>query len=311
MWSMSWLPQEIRSAGDDRPVKDPTFTIRISGDLGWLSRDDGETWCLGDHSVRQVREVVDEAQGEAAMSAEIGQLTAATRAVIGEAMKNQPRADVDPSDHEGIVEASDGKAVGGAVLSESRPLRNVLENRASERRLRPPTFQQLATVLIRAGRVRSWQETEHGGQKATRALPSAGGCNPIELHVVTTDILGLGSGWWTFEPLSCRLLRVDSVDDPMEKVRKSVAERGIECIGGCTVVFAVAHFERTLGRYPAGGMLVWLDGGVLLGGLHLCASDIGLGSCIIAGAGMLPTDRSDVTDIGGIVVGQSPDLATS
>lgn len=280
------------------------LTIRISGDCGWLSSDDGRTWCLDASTVKQVVEIASAAGGSDAIPMKPGDLTAGIRAVLGEAKRSEPRMDVDPSDYGDEPSVEGSKVIGTDLLIESHPLREVLENRTSERRLRPPTLRQLATLLVRTGRVRSWQETENGGQKVSRPLPSAGGCNPIELQVVTTDIQDLPSGWWVFDPLSCRLLPVESEADPVKHVRDLVADRGFEIVGGCTVVFAVARLRRTLERYPAGGTLVWLDAGVTLAGLHLAASDIGLGSCIIAGTGVLPSEQSDVVDIGGIVVGQ-------
>jgi hypothetical protein len=59
-----------------------------------------------------------------------------------------------------------------------------------------------------------------------------------------------------------------------------------------------------LSRYPAGGALVWRDAGVMLGGLHLCASDIELGSCIIGSCGLLESNSQSTVDIGAVLVGR-------
>lgn len=89
-----------------------------------------------------------------------------------------------------------------------------------------------------------------------------------------------------------------------ESVWEELCEAG--SLGGRPggAIFVIARFDRTLSRYPAGSSLVWRDAGVMLATLHLCATDVGLDSCIIGLAGAVVLDEKQmVADLGALAVG--------
>jgi SagB-type dehydrogenase family enzyme len=300
LWSLSWLHQAIDGARRGEAVKD-ALTIRLERDRALVSRDSGETWEL---TPRQVAELwsIDIASAKVPPE-QLGKPTAALLASLAEAEALRPSATpVGPS----ICCDADGGGLklGSITLSGSNTLRDVLLRRQSERALRPPDLRELATVLTRAGRVRGWRETPDGRQTETRALPSAGGCQPIDLHVLSTGISGLRRGEWRFDPLLCELHYLAEDPESLAAVGEDLAARGFELHEGFTAVFAIADFNRTLVRYPAGASLVWRDAGVVLAGLHLCAADIGLASCIVGSSGQLrSTKEQGRTDVGAVLLG--------
>ncbi|HXS45976.1 MAG TPA: hypothetical protein VN756_00765 [Solirubrobacterales bacterium] len=284
-------------------MSDMPFTIRIEDGLELLSNDQGETWRLDPKVASQLRQLCGVLMEEQPLG--FGAETAALRGGLAEAEGISPRANGEADNWRGASSEASGVCLGGLVLPQSRALSDVLDQRVSERCLAPPTLSEVATVLVRGGRVRDWYEVP-GGHKETRALPSAGACNPIELHVLTTKIPGLDAGWWRFDPLRCELHAFDSGAEAFDAISEDFEARGFDLVGGYTAIFTVAEFARTLNRYPAGGSLVWRDAGVALGGLHLCASDIGLASCIVAGCGMLGSNIPGALDVGALLLGHRP-----
>ncbi|MGW0454524.1 hypothetical protein [Gordonia sputi] len=77
-------------------------------------------------------------------------------------------------------------------------------------------------------------------------------------------------------------------------------------------VFVVADPALTLSRYPLGDSLLWREAGALLMLLHLAATDIGLGSCVVGTTGLLLDDmpyEDGPLDLGCVCLGH-PAIAT-
>jgi len=246
------------------------LTLRLEAGEAVVSTDHGDSWALDGRAAAQVRDICDAAADRKAPDSPA--LSAATRGALAEAqmIRPVPSRDGSPSEPAPVAAATpEVLALGSIVLSESHPFRDVLESRCSEREFEPPSLAQLATVLVRVGRLRGWRDAPHAAQEETRALPSAGGCHPVELHVLTSGVEDLPDGRWAFDSLRCSLLRLDSAPEQGER---TYPPPGFTLPHGYAAVFAVAHFQRTLRRYPAGASLVWRVAGVVLAGLHLCAS---------------------------------------
>lgn len=71
---------------------------------------------------------------------------------------------------------------------------------------------------------------------------------------------------------------------------------------------AVGFPAPTLARYPGGMSLLWREAGALLMLVHLAATDLHLGSCLVGTCGVLypigPSPRHPV-DLGAVVIGTS------
>jgi len=196
--------------------------------------------------------------------------------------------------------------LGPVAAGHSGRLSDVLEERVSERDLGPIDLPDLATLLVRSSRIRSWQSGPDGYQVSHRPVPSAGARHPCDLLVAVSEVEGLASGWWLFEPAACGL-----IPGPSRLPDAEIILERLVAIGGLVrtppaAVFVVASFGRTLSRYPGGASLVWRDAGALLGVLHLVAAEAGLSSCILGTCGLVEkrVDESIVADVGALVVGR-------
>lgn len=282
-----------------------SLTVRVEDDIVLVSNDDGDTWRPSAAVAEELRVAAEESSKSGHRSDVRDGGTAVLRGTLGEAQRLQPREHPDPMQSKRGIDGTSVIALGTAVNAESRPLRELLDSRHSERRLEPPGFGELATLLVRAGRVRNWEDLPGGGQRETRAMPSAGACHPVDLFVLTTGTDDLAAGLWRFDPVRCELhLQADDVA-LLDRVEGEFLGRGLELVGGFTAIFVVADFGRTLHRYPAGSTLVWRDAGVILGGLHLCAADVGLGSCVVGSCGLLSEYLDETPDIGAVLIGRS------
>jgi SagB-type dehydrogenase family enzyme len=193
--------------------------------------------------------------------------------------------------------------LGGLVRDDSLRFSSVLGRRRSERDLAAPGLPGLATMLIRCHRVIEWEQGTDGYVMTHRPTPSAGARHPIDLHLLARDVEGLETGAWRFDALSCELVEAQAEhEETLQKLGKIV--------GGPVppaALVAVAHLDRTLSRYPDGLSLLWRDAGALLATLHLCATDLGLASCIVGATGAMTYDlTSGEVDVGTLIVGSPP-----
>jgi SagB-type dehydrogenase family enzyme len=196
-----------------------------------------------------------------------------------------------------------GIALGPLVKSFDMTFEDVLAARRSRRVLAPLDLESLAYVLASIGRVRDWSYADDGCQLTHRAAPSAGGRHPCELAVVVNAVLGIESGLWWFDALRCMLVPQPAGDRVLRASEAVAAATALET-GPPAAVFVVAHFQRTLSRYPAGSALVWRDAGAMLAMLHLAATAAGVSSCIAGTSGVLVRDGENlVADVGALVLG--------
>lgn len=197
-------------------------------------------------------------------------------------------------------------ALGTLVSSESQPLMTVLSKRRSERPMWAPDLARLATILVRSGRVLDVSPAPDGYVMSHRPTPSAGGRHPAEMYVLADHVDGLGAGTWMFDPLGCELV---ATTRPAGTTLRRLGEI-VETNPPPAAILIVTRLERTLSRYPAGLSLVWRDVGALLATLHLCATDLGLASCIVGCCGVFIDDpAAGEIDMGALLVGRRDDAA--
>jgi SagB-type dehydrogenase family enzyme len=175
----------------------------------------------------------------------------------------------------------------------------VLESRCSQRVLGPLSREQLGTLLWHAARVRSIN-----GFREHRASPSGGALHPI--HIVVFDAPFTSAV--LYDPLHHRLGHIAEID--AADLSRRCASLGIvlpDARG--SFLLAVAEFGRTAALYENADSVVWRDAGCLLSTLHLTATWLGLGSCLmgLVGADLAPVLAPDgqVRPVGLLAVGTS------
>jgi len=286
-------------------VSDAPWTIRLDGS-GIASRDNGETALLDAETLAILRRLT------RGLHTDLRQPTATTHASIAEARQATPQPGVGPPINETTVADVGAETIPLGPLTKplDRSFGEVLAGRQSERTLQPLELGDLATLLVHGARVRGWHQSDDGYQMTSRPSPSAGARHPYELMVVVQDVATVAPGLWLFDPARCCLVHRTIDHCTLQTTLAAVnAATGLERSAPATV-FVVAHFERTLNRYPAGSTLVWRDLGAVASTLHLVASAAGLASCIVGTAGVLESEESQLrTDGIALVVGKRRGLA--
>lgn len=174
---------------------------------------------------------------------------------------------------------------------------SVLEARCSERVLGPLSHEQLGTLLWQAARVRAIS-----GFREHRASPSGGGLHPIHIVVFEAPFISAV----LYDPLHHRLGHIAEVDAAGLSMRCASLSLVLPDARG-SFILAVAEFGRTAALYENADSVVWRDAGCLLSTLHLTATWLGLGSCLmgLVGADFAPVfaPAGQVQPVGMIAVG--------
>jgi SagB-type dehydrogenase family enzyme len=283
-------------------------TIRLEDGRLLVSTDDGRSATLGREARLALRQSVEGLLGGvAADDWDYGSPTASTVGIIAESRVLKPRHGNRALDSQSAQPRSGERvAIGPQATPADRAFHEVLAARRSQRSFTPVTLRDLANVLVPAARVQTWWPAPDGFTATERPTPSAGGRHPIDLAIVANSVTELRPGLWHFDPYTCEL-----VEDAGGAARGSAAVTRLcgALQGGAepaAAIFAVAHFERTLNRYPGGASLVLRDAGALLATMQLCAVARGLASCIVGTACTLCDESSPwpITDIGALVLGR-------
>lgn len=279
------------------------ITLRLELDRIIISKDTGDSIIINNkESVTRLSEYLQSLCVDVPYSFDIP--TASTIGMLAESSVIQPRVlnhSVSP-----IEDYDEGQRIklGPLVSKISYPLKDVLQRRVSKRSFHTMSLEDLATVLVRSGRIIEWMEGPDGYQTSHRPVPSAGARHPLELKVITLDVIELEQGLWNFDPVKCELVKAEISIEKLTTTVSILKEVGHIESGPAAIILLVAHFARTLSRYPNGASLVWRDVGVLASILHLCATDIGLASCIVGASQVLDYDESEmVSDVCAVVVG--------
>lgn len=194
----------------------------------------------------------------------------------------------------------------GQALSRSRPFSEVLLDRRSARSFRSCSLAELSTVLIRTHAVLSEGAAVNGDRTTYRPVPSAGGRHPFLLLVLALNVFEMERSAYAFDAHSRSLMPwLPPVD--VGDVSRQIGDAGQFLTEPAAIVVPLADFNRTLSRYPGGQSLVWRDAGALALLLHLCATDLGLASCIVGTSGVISrgTQDSPVQDLGAVAIGRS------
>ena len=189
------------------------------------------------------------------------------------------------------------------------PFDRVLQQRRSIRSYGPLDFVDLVDLLESVFALRAFAEADDGAIRRFRPIPSAGARQPLIPLVLIVDVEPMPPGLWRYDPDGHKLLLVRNPDRGLDEAWALTCAAGELTTRPPAVIVLAARFDATLARYPEGASLVWRDAGVALASLHLTASSLGLGSCILGTAGVIPVDDLVACGIVGALVGDVGALA--
>ena len=216
----------------------------------------------------------------------------------------------DKADEHHCILSTDGPIVAVTDLGPSQPFDQVVRRRSSIRRLHAPRLDDLGLIVARAGLTRHGGTTELGSPVTSRPAPSGGARHPLRMVIITAQPLHAvhPHRGWVLDP-DAAILRPAAASDTAvdEALTRFAGALGLDAVPPAAVV-AVGFPARTLDRYPGGMSLLWRETGALLMLVHLAATDLHLGSCLVGTCGVLypigPTPGHPV-DLGAVVIGTS------
>lgn len=189
------------------------------------------------------------------------------------------------------------------------PFDEVLQQRRSIRTYGPLDFVELVDLLESVFGLRAFAEADDGGIRRFRPIPSAGARQPLIPLLLIHDVEPMPPGLWRYDPDAHKLLLVRLPEDGLDEAWDWACAAGELATRPPALIVLAARFDATLARYPHGASLVWRDAGVALGSLHLTAASLGLGSCILGTAGLIPLKHLAACGIVGALTGDVGALA--
>lgn len=165
----------------------------------------------------------------------------------------------------------------------SQPLEKVMEARRSSREpgLRPLTLADLSCFLWRAAR--QCAPPDSARLPGWRPMPSGGAMWELEFYLAVGRCDGLDPGFYHYDGLSHRLVRLEDRPAPREELLQftRMATRAESGAPDCLVVIA-SRMPRAGREYQGiAYRLSLLHLGIALQNFYLVATDLGLGGCAI------------------------------
>lgn len=200
----------------------------------------------------------------------------------------------------------------GTLLPIPKPRRvsffRVLADRRSRRPLRPLSAHHLGAVLWFSAKEFARRGTPGAGNYwEHRAVPSAGGCHPID--VLVRDGAKPRLAWKRYNPRSHGLASLIIEDSSALRAHDRTLKPMVGELRNASLLWLLAQPNRTARRYHNPESLIWRDAGVLIGVIALVAEALGL-ACTPLGATGEPFlsralgGRGKVFGLGGILIGE-------
>ncbi|HET6442234.1 MAG TPA: SagB/ThcOx family dehydrogenase [Phycisphaerae bacterium] len=169
----------------------------------------------------------------------------------------------------------------------------VLRSRRSRRTFSAePISQETLFLLLWAA-----QGITAGGRPAFRTAPSAGALYPVETYVCAARVEGVAPGVYHWELPEERLALVAAREDVAEVAAQACLDQDMVAHAPVTFVWT-AVWGRSAQKYGDRALrYAYLDAGHLAENLHLAATALGLGACMVGA--FLDDEMNDLVGVDG------------
>lgn len=180
----------------------------------------------------------------------------------------------------------------------------VLHNRRSEIGLSSLDKMELGTLLWHSAKVSGTHVQQDGYILSQRPSPSAGARHPIDLLIVSPAVSALMCYYNPFEHVLYELLLPDQVFQGfIDHVNQNVS------MENATLIWMIAHPQRTMAKYNNAESLIWRDAGALLQCIQMVSTALGLCSTPLGTLG-LPYinqlfENTSTFSCGGIIISKN------
>lgn len=181
----------------------------------------------------------------------------------------------------------------------------VVLDRKSSRDFKQITFQQLSDVLWYAAKVKHSFLQENGYILTHRGSPSAGARHPIDIVISNTNLLTCRNFYY-YNPFQHSINKLANSDSGSSSFFRHIDE--FVDSSNATIVWFVAHKNRTAAKYKYADSLIWRDVGALINIFQLVCTAMKLQSCPIGSLGEpfisnLFNSQAGIVGAGGILIG--------
>jgi len=211
---------------------------------------------------------------------------------------------------EGAVPAFDYNILESFKLSKTiTPLKisldTVIANRKSSHNFNKTTLQQLSDILWYVAKVKSTILQDDGYILTYRGTASAGARHPIDIVVYNPKLLS-SSYLYYYNPFEHSLNKLAGSSSDITSFIGHIDE--IVNTANATVLWFVAHKNRTRAKYKYADSLIYRDAGVLIHGFQMVCTALDLNCCPIGSLGEpfisnFFKNQTGVCGLGGILIG--------
>lgn len=160
------------------------------------------------------------------------------------------------------------------------PFGEVISSRKSSRQFNTITVAQLGEVLWYTAKVKSFHQQENGYLITHRGTPSAGARHPIDILIYNSAIFN-NDHFYYYNPFDHSINQVTHSNTAplIQHVNQIIP------IDNGTLLWFVAHQQRTAAKYEHAESLIMRDSGALINSIQLTCTALNLNSCPIGSLG--------------------------
>lgn len=184
-------------------------------------------------------------------------------------------------------------------------LADVIAQRRSTHIFRQLSLVEISKVLWLSAKVQEIAWQSNGYILSRRPSASAGARHPIDI-LIMSPILDSLKSFHYYNPFAHSLSRLVLSDILIEEFTNHVSS--VLDVANATIIWFIAHPDRTEAKYNNAQSLIWKDAGALIHSIQIACAGYNIKSCPVGSLGepyisQMFKEHGNVFSAGGIVVG--------